>query len=374
MSHDVFVSYSSKDKAVADAVCAELEQNRVRCWIAPRDINAGSEWGESIVDAINGSRVMVLVFSSSANESPQIRREVERAINKGLIVVPLRIEDVLPTKSLEYFIGAVHWLDALTPPIEQHVKILTANVRRILGDERPSDTAPLPLESNRSAPVVAARQQVDFRAVQTPTSEDVGPPRTDGKAIGSLVCGVFFLIFPLALAAILLGHLSRAEILRSGGKLKGQKMAKAGLILGYAGVVALPVLILLAIAIPNLLNTRVAADEASAKATLTTLSTAVTIYETSYGKFPPDLKSLGPQDPGKNIDAAAANLIDAELAEGVKSGYKFTYQLNSDASDFKVEAVPLIPGKTGLRYMWVDKSGEVQFSYTPPSPQLREAP
>jgi type II secretory pathway pseudopilin PulG len=368
MSHDVFVSYSSKDKAVADAVCAELEQNRVRCWIAPRDINAGSEWGESIVDAINSSRVMVLVFSSSANESPQIRREVERAINKGVIVVPLRIEDVLPTKSLEYFIGAVHWLDALTPPIEQHVKTLAANVRRILDDQLPQNDPLLPRESNQSAPLIAARQNPDSRAPSTPAHDSAKAAKTDGKAIGSLVCGVFFLIFPVALAAILLGHLSRAEIFRSGGRLKGQKMATAGLILGYAGVIALPVLILLAIAIPNLLNTRVAADEASAKATLTTLSTAVTIYETSYGKFPPDLKSMGPQDPGKNIDAAAANLIDAELAEGVKSGYKFTYQLNSDASDFKVEAVPLIPGKTGLRDMWVDKSGEVQFSYTPTSP------
>jgi hypothetical protein len=52
----------------------------------------------------------------------------------------------------------------------------------------------------------------------------------------------------------------------------------------------------------------------------------------------------------------------------VKSGYRFTYQLASDSSNFKVDADPLVPGKTGLRYMWIDKSGEVQFSYTPPGP------
>jgi type II secretory pathway pseudopilin PulG len=366
--HDVFISYSSMDKAVADAVCAELENNEVRCWIAPRDIRPGAEWGESIVEAINNCRVMVLVFSRSANESPQIRREVERAVNKGVIVVPLRIEDVVPTRSLEYFIGAVHWLDALTPPIEHHVKTLAADIRRILGDKRLRDTVTVPRESDEPAPVIPARQNVDFRQARTPAHGGEEAARTDGKSIGSFICGLLFFLFPAALAAIVLGHLSRADIRRSGGKLKGGKLALAGLILGYAGLVALPLLLLLAIAIPNLLNTRVAADEASATASLRELNAAVITYQSSYGKFPPDLRSLGPQAPGRSANDAAANLIGAELAEGVRSGYKFAYQVNSDSSNFKIEATPLVPGKTGLRYMWIDKSGDVQFSYTPASP------
>jgi type II secretory pathway pseudopilin PulG len=368
MAHDVFISYSSVDKAVAGAVCAELEQNQVRCWIAPRDIRPGAEWGESIVDAINSCRVMVLVFSSNANESPQIRREVERAVNKGVIIVPLRIEDVLPTRSLEYFIGAVHWLDALTPPIEHHVKTLAADIRRILGDEHSLDPPPVRRESHQPVPAIAARQDVDSREPQTPAQVGAESATTDGKARGSLICGVFFLFFPAAVAAIILGHLSRGEIRRSGGKLKGARMALAGLILGYAGVVMLPLAIVLAIAIPNMLNMRVAANEASASAALRTLNTALVLYETSYGKYPPDLKSLGPQAPGKSADEGAASLIDADLAQGVKSGYKFTYQVAADSSNFKIEAAPLVPGKTGLRYMSVDRSGEVQFSYTPPSP------
>lgn len=368
MAHDVFISYSSKDKVVADAVCAELEQNQVRCWIAPRDIRPGAEWGESIVEAISSCRVMVLVFSSSANESPQIRREVERAVNKGVVIVPLRIEDVLPTKSLEYFIGAVHWLDALTPPLEHHVKTLAVNIQRILGDERPQDPVPVLRESRESARVIAARQDVDSREARTAAQDGVEAAQTNGKSIVSLICGVFFLFLPAALAAIILGHLSRGEIRRSGGKLKGEKMALAGLILGYAGVVVLPVLFLLVLAIPNLLKTRVAANEASASATLRELSTAVITYELTYGKFPPDLRSLGPQATGRSADEGAASLIDADLAQGVKSGYRFIYQLNSDSSNYKIEAAPLVPGKSGVRYMWVDKSGEQQFSYTPPSP------
>jgi hypothetical protein len=133
MAHDVFISHSSKDKIVAEAVCAMLEQNRIRCWIAPRDITPGKEWGEAIIDAIAGSRVMILIFSANANGSPQIRREVERAVNKEVVVVPLRIENVVPTKALEYFIGSVHWLDALTEPFETHLEKLVRVVQGALG-------------------------------------------------------------------------------------------------------------------------------------------------------------------------------------------------------------------------------------------------
>ena len=72
MSHDAFISYSSRDKTVADAACAALEASGIRCWIAPRDIMPGVEWGEAIIDAINHCRAFVLIFSANANESPQI--------------------------------------------------------------------------------------------------------------------------------------------------------------------------------------------------------------------------------------------------------------------------------------------------------------
>ena len=79
MPHDVFISYSTHDKSVADAVCARLEQQHIRCWIAPRDAVPGREYEKSIVDAIASCRIFVLIFSSQANNSPQVRREVERA-------------------------------------------------------------------------------------------------------------------------------------------------------------------------------------------------------------------------------------------------------------------------------------------------------
>lgn len=144
MSHEVFISYSSFDKAAADATCAALEGAGIRCWIAPRDIIPGKEWGDAIIEAIHSSRVLVLIFSASANMSPQIRREVERAVDKGLPIIPLRIEDIAPTHSLEYFIGTVHWLDALTPPFENHLRRLADSVKALLqiDPDRPSIVAP----------------------------------------------------------------------------------------------------------------------------------------------------------------------------------------------------------------------------------------
>jgi adenylate cyclase len=132
MPHDVFVSHSSKDKATADAVVAMLEARGIRCWVAPRDISPGADWSESILNAIYSTQLMVLIFSSNANASPQIKREVERAVYRGKPVIPLRIEDVAPTRALEYFISTPHWLDAFAPPLEKHLQYLADVVTRIL--------------------------------------------------------------------------------------------------------------------------------------------------------------------------------------------------------------------------------------------------
>ncbi len=132
MDFDVFISYSSKDKPAADAACAVLEGSGIRCWIAPRDVMPGGEYGSAIVDAIERCRVMVLIFSSNANDSAQIRREIERAVKKGVTIIPVRIEEVEPTQSMEYFLGAIHWLDALTPPLEKHLQHLAETIKAML--------------------------------------------------------------------------------------------------------------------------------------------------------------------------------------------------------------------------------------------------
>lgn len=125
MPHDIFISYSQKDKAVADAACDALEAAGMRCWIAPRDIPPGtSDWPTAITEAIDHCRLMVLIFSSGANASPDVQREVHRAFSNGITVIPFRVESIKPTQSLGYYLDRVQWLDALTPPLEKHLQHL----------------------------------------------------------------------------------------------------------------------------------------------------------------------------------------------------------------------------------------------------------
>lgn len=128
----VFISHSSEDKNIADAICAWLERESVRCWIAPRDILPGTNYGESIIDAIDKSQIMIVVFTSSANISKFVPKEVKRAISKGSIVVPVRLQEFMPSKSMEFFLSSSHWLDAITPPIEAHLDFLSNTVKTLL--------------------------------------------------------------------------------------------------------------------------------------------------------------------------------------------------------------------------------------------------
>ncbi|TCL73815.1 toll/interleukin-1 receptor domain-containing protein [Rhizobium sp. BK251] len=161
MAHDVFISYSTEDKPAADAVCAILESHGVRCWVAPRDIMPGADWGESIVKAIRASRVMLLVFSTNANKSKQIKREVEIAADGGVTIVPLRIENILPTESFKYFLGNIHWMDALTPPLERHLEAIAERVKAILSVDSLSreEVAEVALPSNAPKREGVSREQ-----------------------------------------------------------------------------------------------------------------------------------------------------------------------------------------------------------------------
>lgn len=130
MQQPLFVSYSQADRRLAFELVGFLEAKGLACWIAPRDITPSAEWAAEIIDAISTARLLVLVFSRSSNESPQVRREIERAVHKRVPVIALRIEDVLPERSLEYFLSAQHWLDAFPGPAETHFEQLFKFLQR----------------------------------------------------------------------------------------------------------------------------------------------------------------------------------------------------------------------------------------------------
>ncbi len=155
MAHDVFISYQQADKAVADAVCHRMEAAGVRCWIAPRDITHGKTWDDAVVDALTAAKVLVLIFSAAANASRNVVNEVKTALDAGATVMPFRIEDIRPTGGLGLHLGRVHWLDALTPPLDASIDQLIESVKRNLPaareaegaeEERPPEQAPSPKE------------------------------------------------------------------------------------------------------------------------------------------------------------------------------------------------------------------------------------
>jgi hypothetical protein len=192
-----------------------------------------------------------------------------------------------------------------------------------------------------------------------PTIIPPGGVETSGKAIASLVCGLFSLMFPAAIAAIILGHISRSEIRKSGGRLKGNGLALTGLIFGYMGIAVIPVLIIAAIAIPNLLRARIAANEASAAAAIRTIMVAELRYRETY----PDqgytcrLENLA----GNGSSATAAGLIDQGLASGQKTGYVFQLDECTQES-FTVSAQPLNRNVTGVRTFCAKEDGVVRAS------------
>ena len=132
MAHDVFISYSHEDQTTANAMLATLESHGIRCWIDYRDALPGMDYEEAIIDAIDEAKALVLIFSSHSNESVHIKREVERAVSLGLSVLNFRTEDIAPSKTLEYLISTPHWLDAMTPPLEDHLTRLADTLTVLL--------------------------------------------------------------------------------------------------------------------------------------------------------------------------------------------------------------------------------------------------
>jgi hypothetical protein len=152
MAHDVFLSHSHVDKHYADAICHCLENAGVRCWVAPRDIRPSEDWAEAIINGMDQCRILLLIFSSNSNNSPQVRREVERAVNKGLTILPFRIEAVPPSKSLEYFISTQHWLDAFGRDLDASLAELLHCVTAVLGTRQQDGTRPAMAAASASIP------------------------------------------------------------------------------------------------------------------------------------------------------------------------------------------------------------------------------
>jgi competence protein ComGC len=181
--------------------------------------------------------------------------------------------------------------------------------------------------------------------------------KTDDMAIVSLILGVLsmvmFSIFA-GIPAVILGHKSRGRIKRSMGALTGDGVALAGLIMGYLSFLAIPfILIIAAIAIPNLLRAKIAANEASAVASVRTITVAQVSYAATH------------QEEGFTcslVDLGNAGLLDSTLASGTKAGYRYELVAcdGTPVQHYTILAMPMAPGTHGQRTFCSDESAVIK--------------
>jgi prepilin-type N-terminal cleavage/methylation domain-containing protein len=132
-------------------------------------------------------------------------------------------------------------------------------------------------------------------------------------------------------------------------------------------IVVAIILIIAAIAIPNLLRSRIAANESSAVGSMRTYNTALFTYNSTYPAvgFPSTFNQLGPPS-GSTPDSTAAGLVDNVLGcagtSCSKAGY--TFSLTSTTASYGINANPQIPGSSGQRYFYTDQSAVIRYNAT----------
>lgn len=199
-------------------------------------------------------------------------------------------------------------------------------------------------------------------ALGLPAEGTIFPAQTSGKAVASLVCGLFLFAFPASILAVIFGHLAVSEIRKSAGRIKGEGMAIAGLVLGYVGLAVIPViLIIAAIAIPNLLRAKMAANESSAVGSVRVLLAAEIAYSSTHPETGYTCRLS---------DLAESGFIESSLASGQKSGYVFELLGCGAAADsgrnseFRILAYPMVREQTGTRAYCSDQSAVMKFDRT----------
>lgn len=128
MEKRVFISYSSADKLISDAICHHLEEEGIPCWIAPRDIGR-PDWAGDIMQALHTANVFVVVISGKSIMSSEVLKEVTEATKCCQYILPFKVDEEMLTDTFQYHLGPYHWLDAVTPPLEARIHELVDRIK-----------------------------------------------------------------------------------------------------------------------------------------------------------------------------------------------------------------------------------------------------
>ena len=121
-SYDLFVSYSTHNRELAEYIVSRIEARGARCFIAPRDLATGMEYASEIVRGIDNSWAVLLIFSSDSDRSAYVLRQINSAVSRNKTIIPLRIENFLPSGAMEFYLGPTHWLDAFPEVLDVHLE------------------------------------------------------------------------------------------------------------------------------------------------------------------------------------------------------------------------------------------------------------
>jgi hypothetical protein len=169
--YDVFVSHSSGDRAVVQQMEQVFSRLGIRCWIAPNDISPGADWNTSIVEGISRSRVMVLVYSASSNESEHVKNELGLAVERQMQIIPFKIEDAPLSDFMKLNLSRRQWQNAFEGPLDKHIERLAGDVQKLL-KKKPS----VKLESNEKPAEVAGTAAPPRTPVREPALEELQNP------------------------------------------------------------------------------------------------------------------------------------------------------------------------------------------------------
>jgi TIR domain len=174
----IFICFSSKDESTAREVVEFLELEGIKCWISLRDVPAGQNYQENIVQAIEAAAGMVFLFSSNSNASGEVKKELSLAGSFDKPVFPLRLLPVTPNAALRYELAIRQWIDVF-PDKQRALRTLAETIKKAaassaLGERDSPRVVPIVAPDAQTVPIVASGTQ-EFDAIRTLLARHIGP-------------------------------------------------------------------------------------------------------------------------------------------------------------------------------------------------------
>lgn len=191
-SFDVFISHSSKNKQLADEICRVLEEHKITCWIAPRNVQLSKPYAEEIMNGIENSKILLLVFTRDADQSEDVANELQIAFEQKKNIVAFIAESVPMNKEFSYFLKRKQWFNAYPNPEKFLPELVTSISNILLGTQNVPDLISVPVNNINSQST-----NTDFGTLL----------RVHGKKIGYIAVALIALIWIFAKP----GHSDKSE-------------------------------------------------------------------------------------------------------------------------------------------------------------------